>query len=108
MKKMALHDRTVAVNLPSKPRVENIPNTATNPFAPGELEKAAFVERIEAIPTIFSFLFPLFRVSLLKNQFQMLLCLRYQGFWGSYARLCTTPDLANPVIQSGAYFRKIF
>lgn len=31
---------------------ENIPKTATRPFAPGVLAKAAFVERIEAIPTI--------------------------------------------------------
>lgn len=33
--------------------VENILKTATRPFAPGVLANAAFVERIEAIPTMF-------------------------------------------------------
>lgn len=32
---------------------ENILKTATRPFAPGVLVNAAFVERIEAIPTMF-------------------------------------------------------
>lgn len=33
---------------------ENKPKTATRPFAPGVLAKAAFAERIEVIPTMIS------------------------------------------------------